>query len=54
MFVKNIDSMHELVLENGLMYDVSYYIDRKVEENICFWAYEPSPCYMHQLQTICR
>ena len=35
------NSTHELALENGLMRDISYYIDNKVEEDIPFEAYEP-------------
>ena len=35
------NSIHELALENGLMRDVSYYIHRKVEEDISFGVYKP-------------
>ena len=35
------NSIHELALQNGLMRDISYYIDNKVEEDIPFGAYKP-------------
>ena len=41
LYNQSDNSIHELALENGLMRDVSYYIHRKVEEDIPFGAYKP-------------